>query len=101
MYITLYKSDRRGNVHYYTLHNRQGNLFTPYSLTLTWGPSVSNGREKLVILETRKEMDDRIRYLLRRRMREGYSVLYSYFRKDEHRYVRGATISRRTRSAAS
>ncbi len=88
-------------MHFYTIHNRQGNLFTPYSLTIAWGASMDSGREKLIILESRKELDDRIRRVLHRRLSEGYRVLYSYFRQDERRYARSAAVDDTDRIASA
>ena len=87
MYIALFKLGSEGRTRYYTIHNRQGNLFTPFSLTVQWGSSPASGREKLIILNTGKELDERIRLLLRLRFRNGYRVLYSYFRAEESHYV--------------
>lgn len=99
MFITLYRIGKHDRVHYYTIHNRQGNLFTPYSLTLSWGPSMESGHERLVILETRSDFDQQVRRLLARRFKEGYRVLYSYFRQDERRYVRASHSSTKLASS--
>ncbi len=99
MFITLYRVGKRDRVHYYTIHNRQGNLFTPWSLTISWGPSMETGRERLVIMETRAEFDQQVRRLLARRFKEGYQVLYSYFRQDERRYLRSPRNSGRLASS--
>lgn len=85
MYITLYRSLPDRPTRYYTIHNRQGNLFTPYSLTVSWGASVSGGTERLLILESRKEFDERVRMIVRRKLHTGYQVLYCFLRSDESR----------------
>ncbi|WP_455382278.1 hypothetical protein [Salinispira pacifica] len=101
MFITLYRVGKHERVHYYTIHNRQGNLFTPYSLTVSWGTSMDGGRERLIILETRRALDEQVRRLIRHRLRQGYRVLYSYFRQDEKRYIRRLNSDDSNRIASS
>ena len=84
MLITLYRTDSQGHNHYYSLNDRQGHLFSSYTFTVTWGPSLSMGNEKQYTFETRDEMDRQLQKLVRARIREGYRVLYSYFRAEEY-----------------
>lgn len=83
MLITLYKTNEAGAVSYYSLHDRQGNLFSPNSFTVHWGRELDRGRDYLYSFETRQEMDLRIQNLIRDKIRGGYKVLYSYFRGNE------------------
>ena len=84
MLVTLYRSDRSDRLRYYAIDDRQGHLFSSYTFTVTWGPSLSMGNEKQYTFETRDEMDRQLQKLVRARIREGYRVLYSYFRAEEY-----------------
>jgi hypothetical protein len=44
--VTLYKKDRQGQPYYYTVHDRQGSLFAPFTLTIMWGKKLDRPREK-------------------------------------------------------
>lgn len=98
MYVTLYRTVYNRPTRYFTMHDRQGNLFTPYSLTVSHGASISGGSERLYILESQRELDERIRHIIRRRLRDGYQVLYSYFRQNEPR-AESIMLSLRGKSA--
>ncbi len=80
MIITFYKFDGVVN-RYYTIHDRQGDLFSTYSFTALWGIEMHKGREKVYVFESREPMERKIRAIFRDRMRKGYSVLYSFARK--------------------
>jgi len=90
MMITLYKSDRQGRIHYYSLDDRQGHLFAKHTFTVNWGMSLTAGREKVYEFDTRREMDDKLQQLIRDRVGREYRVLYSYFRNQEYRYLKPA-----------
>lgn len=82
--VTLYKLDMKGVPRYYTIHDRQGLLFSRYSFTATWGSDASGGGgERLFQFQLRREMDRKIRALLRLRLRNGYRVIYTYFRRSD------------------
>jgi hypothetical protein len=83
MMVTLYTRDSSGVPRYYTIHDRQGLLFDRYSFTATWGSDASGGGERLFQFQSRREMDRKIRALLRKRLRSGYRVIYTYFRKSD------------------
>ena len=88
MLITFYRTDRGSDIYYYAIHDRQAHLFSPYSFTVTWGPELSVGREKVYTFATRSEMDAKLREIINRRLRDGYRVLYSYFRGTESEKLR-------------
>ena len=90
MMITFYRRLKNGRMRYYSISNRQGHLFTPYSFQTIVGNSVSAGSEREYLFETRSEMDAQIRVLVKRRIRDGYKILYSYFRKKEFEQLREA-----------
>lgn len=81
--ITLYRTDSAGAAHYYTLHDRQGQLFPVHSFTVSWGRNLAVSREKVYVFETGAEMDAKIRAILREKITAGYKVLYSYLRPGE------------------
>jgi predicted DNA-binding WGR domain protein len=88
MMITLYRTDPTGATHYYSLHDRQGHLFSAYSFTVSWGKHLSAAREKVYEIETGAEMDAKIRAILREKITRGYRVLYSYLRSGEMKDIR-------------
>ncbi len=69
---------------YYTMHDRQGNLFSPYTFTSVWGTVLQSGREKVFTFDSRKEMDKKLRYLIKKRIASGYKVLYSFSRNSAY-----------------
>ncbi len=88
--ITLYKTDRQGRIHYYSLDDRQGHLFAGFTFTVNWGTTLTAGREKVYVFETRREMDKKLQRLIQDRVSSGYRVLYSFFRNQEYRYLKPA-----------
>jgi len=93
MMITLYKTDSKGQIHYYSLDDRQGHLFSRHTFTVSWGTALTSGREKVYMFDSREAMDGRIQKLIHHRVQQGYRVLYSYFRTQEYRYLRPALRS--------
>ena len=90
MMITLYKTDRQGQIHYYSVDDRQGHLFAKFTFTVNWGTTLIASREKVHVFDTRREMDTKLQHLIRDRVGHGYRVLYSYFRNQEYRYLKPA-----------
>jgi predicted DNA-binding WGR domain protein len=90
MMITLYKTDHKGRLHYYSLDDRQGHLFAKYTFTVNWGMTLTTGREKVHAFDTRREMDSKLQHLIQERVDSGYRVLYSYFRNHKYRYLKAA-----------
>lgn len=88
--ITLYKTDHRDRISYYSINDRQGHLFSPYTFTVTWGPVPASGREKVHVFESRRAMDRKLQELIQDRVTDGYRVLYSYFRNREYEHLRPA-----------
>ena len=83
MTITFFKQSSN-STRYYTIHNRQGNLFSPYTFTAVWGNMLQSGREKVFAFDTRYEMDKKLRFLIKKRIESGYKVLYSFSRGGEY-----------------
>lgn len=90
MIITLYKTDQHGRIHYYSLDDRQGHLFSNYTFTVIWGTTLTAGREKVHVFDTRRQLDEKLQMLVQERVRSGYRVLYSFFRNQEYRYLKPA-----------
>lgn len=84
MIITFYKYDGRVN-RYYTIHDRQGDLFSTFSFTAVWGIEMYGGREKVYVFKTRDQMEKKIRRIFKERVRKGYRVLYSFARKADEK----------------
>jgi hypothetical protein len=76
MIITLYKTGQDGRLRYYTVHDRQPALDSPYALCSAWRIGMGREREKLHRFETRAK----IRELVSRKLKEGYRLLYSFSR---------------------
>ncbi len=90
MLITFYRSDSSDEPHFYSIHDRQPSLFGEHAFTVIWGRALRKGREKVYTFTSRDELDEKLRELISIRIREGYRVLYSYFRKDEYQQIRSA-----------
>ncbi len=80
MIITLYKLGRDGTTHYYTIHDRQPVLDSPYSLCASWRIGLGKERERLHRFQTLLEKDKTIRGLIAKRVKDGYKILYSFSR---------------------
>ena len=94
MIITFYKTDTKGRPWYYSVHDRQGHLFSEYSFTVVWGKNLNQGREKTLVFATRREMDIKIQSLLAQKIRQGYKVLYSFSRNQEYRILFDDAVER-------
>ena len=83
MMITFYKTNVEGTSFYYSMHDRQGNFFSTHTFTVHWGHALDRGRAYTYSFASRGEMDEKIRQIIRERLKTGYRVLYSYFRPAE------------------
>jgi len=81
MTITFYKQSS-AITRYYTMHDRQGHFFSPYTFTAVWGTVLQSGREKVFAFDSRCEMEKKLRFLMNKRIASGYKVLYSFSRND-------------------
>jgi hypothetical protein len=80
MIITLYKLGKDGKTRYYTIHDRQPVLDSPYTLCASWRIGLGKERERLHRFQTLLEKDKTIRRLITGRVKEGYRILYSFTR---------------------
>lgn len=87
MLMILYRRDESGAPFYYTLDDRQQNLFNPHSLTVSWGKHPEGGRKKHYTFATLAEKNHMVRKLLGSKLKT-YKVLYSYF-KEKQEVMRG------------
>ena len=78
MIVALYKLKLSGEMSYYYMHDYQGHLFSPYTLTSIWGKNFSIGKEKSFTFNTQAEMDEKVRELFREKLLAGYQLLYTY-----------------------
>ncbi len=90
--ITLCKTGRQGRIHYYSLDDRQGHLFANFTFTVNWGMTLTAGREKVHVFDTRREMDEKLQCLIQDRVSSGYRVLYSFLRNQEYRFLKPALL---------
>ena len=79
MLVTLYKYDTHGRMWYYTIDDREQNLFYPHTLTVSWGKELFSGVTKHFTFESLAEKDKKIRQILRQKTKT-YKILYSYFK---------------------
>jgi hypothetical protein len=80
MIITLYKAGKDGRTHYYTVHDRQPLLDSPYSLCASWRVGLGKEREKLHRFASLLDRDKMIRRLIAQRVKDGYRILYTFTR---------------------
>jgi hypothetical protein len=80
MLVTLFKTGKDGKPHYYTVHDRQQVLDSPYAVCASWRVGMGREREKLHRFSTLAERDAEIRRLMSRRIKDGYRLLYSFSR---------------------
>jgi len=81
MIITLYRPGAGGSIRYYTIHDRQPLLTSRYALTVAWRSGEGREREKMYGFETIAEMDKKIRQVFGRKVKDGYTLLYSFIRE--------------------
>lgn len=81
MILTFYKPGADGAIRYYTIHDRQPLLTAAYALTIAWRTGDGRERERIYGFDTLAEMDKKIRELFGRRIKAGYSLLYSFMRE--------------------
>lgn len=84
MVITFYKRNRDGKTLYYTVHDRQGDFFNPHTFTALWGRVPSNGREKVYHFADSRHMYTKLRSLFKRRILNGYRILYRFSKSSEY-----------------
>ena len=65
-------------MNYYYMHDYQGHLFSPYTLTVLFGKNFSMGKEKSFTFNTQTEMDAKVRELFKEKLLSGYKLLYTY-----------------------
>lgn len=82
--VTLYHRKDDGSTRYVTFTDRQGNLFGYLNLTITEGNDFFLVRERHRTYATEAELQHAVRRMIDRRLRRGWSVLYSWF--GTHRY---------------
>lgn len=89
MIMTLYKIGPDGSIRYYTIHDRQALLTSRYALTLA--SRTGNGQEKESIhgFDTQAAMDAMIRKAFRRKIKGGYTLLYSFIRERSPESILG------------
>jgi hypothetical protein len=80
MMITLFKTDSRGGVKYFCIHDYQQHLFSKHSFMTIRGKGLDSGSEKHYAFETKAEMEFTIKKMVNEKITEGYQVLYCYSR---------------------
>ncbi|MDX9898576.1 MAG: hypothetical protein RBT62_06630 [Spirochaetia bacterium] len=80
MIITLYKPGSNGSIRYYTIHDRQPLLTARYALTIAWRSGEGRECDKVYGFDTVSEMDKKIKQIFRKKLKDGYTLLYSYTR---------------------
>lgn len=80
MIITLFKPGSNGSIRYYTIHDRQPLLTARYALTIAWRTGEGRECDKVYGFDTASEMDKKIKQVFRKKLKDGYKLLYSYTR---------------------
>jgi len=81
MIIALYRPGADGSIRHYTIHDRQPLLTARYSLTVAWRTGEGREREKIYGFDTAAARDAKIRQVFKRKVRDGYALLYSFERE--------------------
>ena len=95
MMVTLVREKSNGELTYFSMHNRQGHLFSPYTVTVVSGSSMRQGKERQLVFDSQQELDATVRELIKDHLSKGFRVLYSYFRANDDAGLRrdvGAAI---------
>lgn len=75
--VSLYRKEADGRLRYYNIHDQQPHLIPKWVFTVAYTSGSSWG-ERVHRFDSRREMDAAIRRLVRRKLKEGYSLLYSF-----------------------
>ncbi|GEM_PF-3488644 len=78
MICALGKLNERGDFLYYYIHDYQGNLFGDFCITVIWGKNQRAGRQKTYTFSNHAEYQRKIRLLIEKKIKSGYSVFYTY-----------------------
>ena len=81
--VTLYRKEDSGSTRYVTITDRQGNLFGYPTLTVSAGRDFFLTSERHFTYETAGELQKALRGMIDRRLKNGFEVLYSYFRHQQ------------------
>lgn len=84
MMVSLYRTESDDSVLYVTITDRQQNLFGYPTLSVTSGRDFFLTQEKHFTYHTEAELQKALRGMIDRRLKRGYSVLYSYFREERY-----------------
>lgn len=88
MMVTLYRREDDGSTRYVTITDRQGNLFGYRTLSVTSGNDFFLTREQHFTYANEAEMQQALRNMIDRRLKRGYSILYSYFGENQYPEIR-------------
>jgi hypothetical protein len=80
MIITLYRVGKDGKTHYYTVHDRQPALDSPYAICASWRVGLGKERERMHRFQALPDRDKIIRRLIAARVKDGYKILYTFTR---------------------
>jgi hypothetical protein len=87
MTITFYKYTSSKSSRFYSLHDRQGSLFHEYTFTAVWGSDFCSTREKVYTFDSSKEMQKKLRSIFKRKIKDGFKVLYKFSKREEYNSV--------------
>jgi hypothetical protein len=82
MIVILYKTGKGGKILYYTVHDRQLLLDSPYALCSSWRVGLGRERERTHRFASLAARDEAIRRLVSGRIKDGYRLLYSFNRSS-------------------
>jgi hypothetical protein len=84
MMVSLYRTEADQSVSYVTITDRQPSLFGHPTLSVTSGRDFSIIRERHHTYRTEAELQTALRGMIDRRLRNGYEVLYTFFRPGRY-----------------
>jgi hypothetical protein len=77
--ITLYQRVGPDHIRYYSINDQQLSLLSDFTFSVSYTVGKSGAwRERQDSFKTAGEMDAAIRKLIRRKLKEGYAVLYTF-----------------------
>lgn len=75
--ISLYRKEGGGRLRYYNIHDQQPHLIPEWVFTVSF-TSGATWSERIHRFDSPSEMDKAIRRLVKRKLREGFTLLYSF-----------------------
>jgi hypothetical protein len=86
MILVLFQYDSQGQTKYFTIDDRERNLFCPWTFSIGWGRSPNTTPRKRYEFSSEKDKANKIREILAKKLKT-YTVLYSYFGQGANSFI--------------